>query len=250
MQLRSRVVTNEDGTFVVLENDGIGSDLLAGKRWEPHFARFIQSLNIVNTTALDVGANIGCNTVHLAKAVGPAGLVLAFEPQRVPYQQLCGTVVLSGYSNVVTFHQAVGDRECVIELEPVDLFANKVNVGNIGLGKGGESVSMITLDALNLNNVSLIKLDIQGAELIAMQGAQKTIQRERPILFLEIEEHQLRDRGTSPEELIGFVFSLEYVLLHIWNEYPVDFIAMPIERQQELGPIVKALALPTSLCVP
>ena len=243
-------MTNQDGTFVVLENDGIGSDLLAGKRWEPHFASFLSAINIVGTTAIDIGANIGCNTVHLARAVGPTGTVVAFEPQRIPFQQLCGSVILSGYPNVVAYQLAVGDKAQVIELEPVDFFATHVNVGNAGIGVGGETATMVTLDSLNVANVSLIKLDIQGAEVIALRGARGTIEREQPLIFLEIEEPQLRDRGTTPAELIGLVFSLGYVLIHIKSDYPVDFIALPHERKHLFEPITQALKIPTALCVP
>lgn len=249
LRLRTQVVTNQDGSFIVLENDGIGGTLLAGKRWEPHFASIVQSLSIRGTTALDVGANIGCNAVHLARAVGDKGLVLAFEPQRIPFQQLCGTVVLSGFHNVVALQQAVGDRQGSVELQPVNYFQDQVNIGNTGLGSGGERVGMTTLDSLNLQNVSFIKLDVQGAETMVLRGAEALIKRERPLLFIEIEEQQLGDRGTSAAELIGTLFSLGYVLLHIRNDYPVDFVAIPEERREEAASIAAACGHPTALCV-
>jgi hypothetical protein len=57
---------------------------------------------------LDIGANMGAHTVSLARATGPKGVVLAFEPQRVLFQILCANVALNGLANVSTNQAAVG----------------------------------------------------------------------------------------------------------------------------------------------
>ena len=57
---------------------------------------------------VDAGANIGTHTVAFAQAVGPNGLVVAFEPQRLVHQSLCGNIALNGLTNVTTLLAAVG----------------------------------------------------------------------------------------------------------------------------------------------
>src|ERR1700722_8284406 len=54
-----------------------------------------QSLIKPGMTVLDIGANIGVHTVNFAKAATPLGKVIAFEPQRIIYQMLCGNVALN-----------------------------------------------------------------------------------------------------------------------------------------------------------
>lgn len=56
MKLRSKVAQTPEGLFLVLENDGIGSNLLRGESWEPHFSRLLGALPLEGTIALDVGA--------------------------------------------------------------------------------------------------------------------------------------------------------------------------------------------------
>ncbi len=249
-RLRSRTVTNEDGTFVVLENDGIGSTLLDGRRWEPHFASLVAALRIEGTTALDIGANIGCNTVHLARAVGDSGLVVAFEPQRIPFQQLCGTIILSGFWNVLALQQAVGASPGTVKMQPVNYFQESVNIGNTAVGQGGEEASMIRLDDFGLQNVSFIKLDVQGSEPQVIMGARNLIERDKPLIFLEVEEDQLRNQKSSSAELIELVFSLGYFLIHIRNEYPVDFLAVPLARRAEADFFARACGHPVNICMP
>jgi len=247
MRLRSRIAETRDGIFLVLENDGIGGDLLRGQAWEPHFAQALSALRLEGTTALDIGANIGANTVALVRAIGAHGTVISFEPQRIPFQQLCGTVILNGFANVVTLQKAVGAQAGTVELESVDYFAAHVNVGNAGLGRGGDTIEMITIDSLHLKDVSFIKLDIQGSETAAIRGARDTLKRTKPFLFLEIEEGQLRQRGTSAEGLVSEIVSLGYDLLHINNEYPVDFIAVPHQRRECIPALQRAITSPTQL---
>lgn len=247
MRLRSKVAETRDGLFLVLENDGIGGDLLRGQAWEPHFAQALSALPLEGTTALDIGANIGANTVPLVRATGEHGTVICFEPQRIPFQQLCGTVILNGFANVITLQKAVGAQAGTVELERVDYFAAHVNIGNAGLGRGGDTIEMVTIDSLHLKDVSFIKLDIQGSETAAIRGARDTLKRSKPFLFLEIEEGQLRQRGTNAEELVSEIISLGYDLLHINNDYPVDFIALPHHQRECIPALQRAITSPTQL---
>ena len=74
-------------------------------------------------TVLDVGANIGAHTVDLSRLVGPAGIVHAFEPQRLIFQLLCANVALNSCTNVFTHQAAVGaanDTLVVPWLDPAE----------------------------------------------------------------------------------------------------------------------------------
>jgi hypothetical protein len=65
-------------------------------------------------------------------------------------------------------------------------FRQENNEGDTSIGYGGDDVEMVTLDSLHLENVSLIKMDIEYYEDKALQGARKTILRNKPVIILEV----------------------------------------------------------------
>lgn len=165
-------------------------------------------------TVLDIGANIGVHTVDLSRMVGPAGIVHAFEPQRLMYQVLCANIALNSCANVFT-HQAAVGSECGALLVP---FINPDAADNYGglplLGATqGETVPLITIDSLNLSACHVMKLDVEGMETEALRGAQATIGRCRPLMYLE------NDRADRSVELIGLLQSFNYRLY--WHLPPL-----------------------------
>ncbi len=159
----------------------------------------------------------------------------AFEPQRIPYQQLCGNAVLNGLFNVVAFNCAMGDRDGVtVQMDAVDYFARHVNIGDTKIGNGGDQVEMRTLDSFNLSNLSFIKLDVQGSELAVLKGARPRSRANRPLLFVEVEEVQCAKFGFAAADIVQWLLSAGYVLIHIQNAYPVDHLCIPAERRAEL----------------
>ncbi len=136
---------------------------------------------------LDVGANIGTHTVFLANRVGRAGTVHAFEPQPYNFVLLGANCVINGFENVQCHNIGLGDtpREMTMRLlDPGE--AN--NFGGVGLeedGAEGRKVMISTVDALGLDACGLIKIDVEGMEREVLRGADDTIGRLRPGLFVE-----------------------------------------------------------------
>lgn len=139
---------------------------------------------------LDIGANIGTHTLFFADAVGEDGLVIAFEPQRLIYQLLAANIALNSILNVFSCRAAIGDCQGRVKLSPIDY----LNPGNFGAVRVEElqeeanffnSVDLICIDHLNLKRVDLIKIDVEGYESKVLEGAKKTIQRGRPLLYVE-----------------------------------------------------------------
>ena len=81
-------------------------------------------------TVLDVGANFGTYTLAFARNVGAHGKVHAFEPQRVLFHMLAGSVALNSLTNVFCHHLAVGDREGSVEIPQFD-YSQPLNFGSI-----------------------------------------------------------------------------------------------------------------------
>lgn len=164
-------------------------------------------------TVLDIGANIGAHTVPIAQLVGPAGRVLAFEPQRIVFQTLCANVALNHLTNVWCRHAAVGAESGHIEVPWLDP-TRPHNFGGLALGnRKGERVPVVAVDELELRTCRLLKVDVEGMELRVLRGARQTIERLRPVLYVE------NDRFDRSEELIRFIESLGYE--SYWHRPPL-----------------------------
>jgi FkbM family methyltransferase len=246
-KLETEIVTSQEGTFMILSGDLLGGHIKRGDPWEPHFTKLVKATVAPGAQVIDVGANFGLNTVVLANTVGPSGVVVAIEPLRVVFQQLCGNCFLNGLSNILTLNAAVGASSGIAEMNPVNYFARGWNFGDSSVGKGGERVQMITLDSLGLSQVSFIKIDAQGSEFEILQGARQTIFTARPVIFIEIEEVQLQNRGSSGQQVLECLKSLGYLAIHIQNDYPVDYVCLPIEKKEELGKFLELIDAPTNV---
>lgn len=191
-------------------------------------------------TVVEVGANIGAHTVCLAKAVGPLGKVLAFEPQRLVYQMLCGNVALNVLTNVHTHHAAVGRAPGTITVPTLDPNASQ-NFGSVSLGawSEGEQVPVVTLDSLNLAACDLIKIDVERMELEVLLGAEQTIRRLQPVLYMENEWEE------KSEPLIRQLMTWNYRLY--WH-FPLLF--NPANHFQNPTDVFHQVVSTNMLCVP
>lgn len=158
-----------------------------------------------NMIVVEVGANIGAHTVALAQFVGPGGMVLAFEPQRIVYQILCANLALNSIPNVDCRREAVGREKGALLVPPLD-YGQPNNFGGVGMqGHGhGEPVPLVTLDSLALARLDLLKVDVEGMEQEVIVGAAATITRCRPLLYVE------NDRPEKAEELVRTIDRLGY----------------------------------------
>ncbi len=174
----------DSGTFYVDDTaDVIKGCLYRGLPWESGIAKLIERFIKPGTIALDIGAHIGTHTVKMSQAVGPKGLVIAFEPQKKIFRELLHNLALNDCShNTIVLRNAVGDCEKSIEMSK----ATVNNEGGTAIGKGGDPVYMITLDSLNLSDVSFIKMDVESYELNLLRGARETLIRNKPVIILEI----------------------------------------------------------------
>ncbi|MEO5373380.1 MAG: FkbM family methyltransferase [Alphaproteobacteria bacterium] len=163
--------------------------------------RMIQPGQVV----LDIGSNIGTHTLAFAEAVGPTGMVVAVEPQRRIFQMMCGNVALNAVPNVTAYWAAAGAHRGWLHVPVVD-YGKAGNYGGLALGEWsqGDRVPVLTIDELGLPACHLIKIDVQGMERDVLTGAVHTIERYRPILYVE------NDRRENSPALLQQVFDLGY----------------------------------------
>jgi FkbM family methyltransferase len=150
--------------------------------------------------AIDAGANIGVHTVEWATAMTGWGSVVAIEAQERIYYALAGNIAINNCFNAIAMHAAVASEPGIMNVPVPDYFTPS-SFGSLELKPRAQTefigqpidysdgktvaVQKISIDAMALPRVDLIKLDVEGMEMEALAGAAKTIERNRPILLVE-----------------------------------------------------------------
>lgn len=165
---------------------------------------------------IEAGANMGCFTVPLAKAVGIRGMVYAFEPQLAVFQQLCANLALNDLMNVQAFNAGCGSEPGTIHMRRPHPAAQN-NFGGFSLDKlkdqAGPKVRVEKLDdVVDPPRLTLLKADVEGMEIHVIRGAAGLIAQHRPFLYLEAHEP---DAPPLFAELLG----LDYQLY--WHQPPM-----------------------------
>lgn len=170
---------------------------------------------------LDVGANQGEFSIAAARIV-QKGKVIAFEPVSEYRERLLTNIQLNDFGNVQVIAAALGEQE-----GSLPIFDQQENFTDGTRHEGlptlfasnsrhhaREVVPVKRLDdvlrELGISRVDVIKLDIEGAEWIALRGAVNTITSCRPTLILEIGRETCRAAGYEPEALVEWLVSLNY----------------------------------------
>lgn len=162
---------------------------------------------------IDVGANFGWYTTLLFTRTGESGAVHSFEPVPATFRELSRNYDLSGTpSNVVINNLALGDKAGTVIL---NLFEG-LPTGHASLSSQGRSDAatfdcrMITLDSYledhGIEHVNFVKVDIEGAEMMFLNGAKKLFEQDVPPIFLmEMALQQTRNFDYKPNDLIEFI---------------------------------------------
>ena len=195
------LVSARHGIFLVNVWDMyVSAALMAYGEWSDEEVQ-VMGLNLaLDSTVVDVGANIGAFSVPLAKRV-PQGRLIAIEPQRVVSQLLSANIQLNGLPNVDVRRMVLGNSSGSFKIpekhpQRLDNFgglaASKVEGGSGDEGQmddheGWDTVQSMTLDELRLAKLDLIKVDAQGMDAEVLQGGRETIQKHQPDLYIEHE---------------------------------------------------------------
>jgi len=207
--------------------------------YELETARLVRRLLRAGDTFIDGGANIGYFTLLAAKAVGRRGRVHAFEPQPENRRRLVEHVAANGFGEVVTIHPvALSDRAGEVQLHTYASPAANHGQSTI-FALPGKETRAVTIETVRLDDYlpdvapRLIKLDIEGAEPLAIAGMTETLRRHRPAFIVELNAVTLAQAGFSRREPIAR-------LLDAVPDYRVDVIAWrlkPLRDVEHLGEV-------------
>ncbi len=226
------------GGYRLLQVGAVAWDIRNGKWTEPELD-LIRYAVAPGDVVIDIGANFGLWTYHLSRRVGPAGRVLAFEPIPFTYQCLRMVRTVLGFRNAELHPVGCGERKDRVTFRAPLQESGGIAAGLVHLGTrrdddgrpGSEqqvrwsytteiSADIVALDEFlpALERLSFVKIDIEGAELSALRGAEDIIDRHRPSVVCEINPWYLEGFGLSVEDLTSFFFAKEYRLFRYLNE--------------------------------
>lgn len=160
------------------------------------------------SNVIDVGANIGWTALRLARKA-LKGKVYGFEPDPYNQERCQENVKRNALSNLEIFSLALGNKESTVGMElrtPSNRGGNRI--APVGLG-GNAFVQVSRMDETapvnSLEKIDLIKIDVEGYELQVLKGAQGVLRKHKPILFVELDDDNLRDQGDSASELVRYL---------------------------------------------
>lgn len=231
------VKSTEFGTFILGE-DTISKDILSHGRsffWDNFIKEVFDGCLTKDSVVVEVGANFGFHTVYLSRM---SRLVYAFEPQKMIYFQLCGNLFINNCSNVIPFNLALYDKHGILKPDRAIDYSQSNESAQVSFIEGStsdeNSIECVTLDSFNFPKVDFIEIDAQGADFQVVLGAQKTIERFKPIITFEVEQQEIIEKyNWKRADIFQFLSRFGYRFQFIDDEImfghnPSNFIAIPV----------------------
>jgi FkbM family methyltransferase len=180
--------------------------------------RFWSSLDLSGKVVYDVGAFHGLLTLFFASR---AQTVISFEPNTQNHQRLMQNLALNGVKNVQVRNVGAGRRRETLKMVSNPLMPGGASVEEstvTGLlrasGTAVEEISIVALDEeiqdAHLPAPDFIKIDIEGWEIEALRGLDRTLTAYRPALFLEMHGETLREKKRKVAEIVAFLWDHGY----------------------------------------
>lgn len=241
------------GRFNLIQGDMISNIAAHYGEWSEVEVAVFHTLLNADDNVIEVGSNIGLHAVPIAKKI-PQGKLLCFEPQRIIFQQLCCNLALNNLTNVDSYRLGVGEQNETLAIERSN-YDTAWNYGSFSLDKGfstegsfNGSVEKERLDVVNLDDfpavaeldrLALLKIDAEGFDIKVLNGAEKTIKRLQPAIFIEV---KFNTAGEILQKLQALQYRVFWVASRRYQQN--NFYRAP---QVESGVDFNFLALPAAL---
>jgi FkbM family methyltransferase len=216
--LNKVILKNFDGSanLIIDPKGSMGASLYWTGFHELHELLFLNEFLKSGMVVADAGANMGMFTVFAARRVNH-GKVISFEPVPSVFQRLQANIQINDFKNVIALQTGLSDKYGKLPIYEIE----GDNEGLSTLYPGALKKSNVTevevkpldeiLRALEVQNLELIKMDIEGGELPALKGAAETIRKFRPVVLIEINTRSYEAAGYKPADVYDFFKNENYL---------------------------------------
>ncbi|MBN2354055.1 MAG: FkbM family methyltransferase [Spirochaetales bacterium] len=209
-------------------------------------------------TFFDLGANIGYFSLLASKLVGGDGLVYSFEPEIRNFTYLSRNKELNDYTQMHPYNNAVSDKEEMIKLYicPYDTGHHTINqeAGIISYETTTDynrkdivarDIAAVTIDSFvaknKIDKIDLIKMDVEGAEFLALNGMRRTLASNKSIkMIFEFFPLLIENMGSSPTDFLhSIVHDFDFDMYEVFDDYYAD--------HGEMSKLLKKIEEPESI---
>lgn len=212
-----RAVIDGKPVFFTLTNtkDVIQKEHLAGRFYETEELEIIRAHCPKNAVFVDIGANIGNHALFALKMLG-VKQVIPFEPNPVAIAVLTSNLGLNGeLGRCDLSHLGLGLSDKAQAGLTMEVDKPNKNLGGGRLVEGGDLRVIAGDEALAGAKVDFIKIDVEGMEMQVLRGLAQTLERCRPVLFIEVDE-------TNRADFLAWVAANGYETAATFRRYPVN----------------------------
>jgi len=206
--------------MLVTPSEHIQQQLFWYGYYEKPISLLMEKVTKAHSIVLDIGAHIGYFTLVAAK-IAKNGRVYAFEPVAKVFQRLQKNIAENNLSNAITVHAAVGEAGN----DSLIYISNEDNMGMSSLRPPEnfsgftQPITVMSIDEwikkTGIDKVDVIKLDVEGSELFALQGMKQTLTNLKPVMIVEINAATLAYFDLTPGEVVHFVLDLGYLCFNV-----------------------------------
>lgn len=206
---------------------------------------YIKSTLLPGMTFIDIGANIGEISMVAAKCVGSTGCIIAFEPIDVIADELQSNITRNQLSQISVVRTGLSDSAS--NNVPIYASCGQGRLGDehhnglgsiFGVATGETPLQRITITTLDAyldshppERIDMIKIDIEGAELPCLKGAERTLRKFKPTLIVEVQDTTANTAGYRARDILDYLTGLDYTLYQ-FDRYGVTSVVDPENLQE------------------
>ena len=235
-----RIRTRHDFLMELDLQDWIAQHIFLTGQFEPDVSAVVKKLLRKGNIVVDVGANIGYFSLLFSRCVGTKGHVYSFEPVPQLASALRRNADLNQFSQITLSNLALSDHdgEARFYVGPKD----NSGLSSLRQPRGSSDVidvQLVRFDGVfnHAENIALVKIDVEGAELAVLRGMVECLRNKRPYILVEVTHQFLEEMGDSEQTLLAYLQGFGYNCYVIDN----DEIELLSSRKNPLPPQWNAL---------
>ncbi len=214
-------LVDEDIAIYANPDSYIEWSIFSGGTYENEIGKLIRISLKSGDSALDIGANIGLQSLRMAQSVGSTGHVYGFEPLDHLREKAAKNLRLNTVANVMLLPFALSDSESEMEyaIDKTNWNQGTFSLGDQSAGSESQKIRIKIADELdevkNIEKLKLVKIDVEGFEFNVLKGLKQTLAKHKPRVIFEYDKNYWVKNGQHIEDCFDFLRDLGYMLYQI-----------------------------------